>query len=167
MFVLSKSPTFKYKVKVKHRAVERGARCATPRAGRPAGARQCLARCSLLRPGKKLAEAAAYWAGGGKHDEGAREDLKSFGADAAQIEKALGPKEEHFEIWPDNWPAWQAFVSVQTQWSTGFGGPTGLDYSRVKAGLEMAGIEMTKEMFAHLRIIEAAALKAMSKKDPA
>lgn len=75
----------------------------------------------------------------------------------------LGPKEEHFEVWPENWDAVQAFLGVQTQWAVGFAGPTGLDYTRVRAGLEMAGITVTQDLFSRLRIIEGGALKALAK----
>ena len=116
-----------------------------------------------FRPRKKLKDAAAYWAGGGKSDEKAREDLRRFGADEASIEVALGPKEEGFKVWPENWPALQAFLAVQTQWASGMGGATGLDYMRVRAGLEMAGIEVTPELFQSLRLMESAALEVFAR----
>lgn len=122
----------------------------------------------LLRPVKKLTEAAALWASGGKSDDRAREDLASFGVDAAGIELALGPKDEPFDIWPENHAAWQAFQRVQTQWASGgMGGPTGLDYTRVRAGLQMAGVEVTAEIFEGLRLIEASALGAFNKRSEA
>jgi hypothetical protein len=71
-------------------------------------------------------------------------------------------KPEPFEIWPENWPAWQAFMAVQTQWATSMAGLTGLDYARVRHGLRMAGIKPTKEMFENLRLIEGAALEALN-----
>jgi hypothetical protein len=75
----------------------------------------------------------------------------------------LGPKEEHFEVWPENWEAVQAFLTVQTQWAADFGGRSGLDYVRVRAGLEMAGVAVTTELFTQLRVIEAGALKTLAK----
>jgi len=47
-------------------------------------------------------------------------------------------------LWPDNLPAWVAFMSVQTQWryvSGGFGPPArvGLDYAGVCAYLQAQG----------------------------
>jgi hypothetical protein len=75
----------------------------------------------------------------------------------------MGPADQGFEVWPENWPALQAFNAVQTQWSTGFGGPTGLDYQRVRAGFELAGITPTRELFDQLRLIEAAALDVFGK----
>lgn len=54
---------------------------------------------------------------------------------------------------------------VQTQWSVGMGGPTGLDYTRVRAGLRLAGVKSTPELFQQLRILERAALSALSTKE--
>ena len=83
-----------------------------------------------------------------------------------QIDAELGPAEKAFPVWPENWPAVQAFLSVQTQWAIGMsGGPTGLDYARVRAGLELAGVEATPELFQKLRILESAALAAISKRN--
>jgi hypothetical protein len=75
----------------------------------------------------------------------------------------LGPKEIGFEVWPENWPAVQAFLTVQTQWASSMSGATGLDYTRVHAGLEMAGIECTPKLFAELRLMEGAALEEFSR----
>lgn len=121
-----------------------------------------MARRGGIRPGKKLKDAAAYWARGGPTDEEARADLRSFGAAEDDIERMLGPKEEGFEVWPENWPAWEAFSAVQTQWVTGMAGITSLDYSRVRDGLRLAGIRPTKELFSKLRIIEATVLETLA-----
>ena len=43
-------------------------------------------------------------------------------------------------------------------------GYTGLDYTRVKAGLELAGVETTPALFGKLRIIESAVLEALAQK---
>lgn len=68
-------------------------------------------------------------------------------------------------MWPENWAAMEAFLSVQTQWSVGMGGPTGLDYTRVRAGLELAGVQVTPELFQQLRILESGALSALNKRN--
>lgn len=115
------------------------------------------------RPGKKLKAAAAYWARGGPDDDLARDDLRAFGATEEQIVAALGPEEKHFEVWPENWPAWEAFLAVQTQWASGFNGFTGLDYSRVRAGLRAAGIRVTKDLWQKLQYIELCVLDEQSK----
>ncbi len=90
-----------------------------------------------------------------------RADLRAFGAAQEQIEHALGPPETDFAVWPENWDAVQAFLAVQTQWATGFSGPTGLDYSRVRAGWELAGIAVTPELFHQLRIMELTVLDTL------
>lgn len=35
------------------------------------------------------------------------------------------------EVWPENWPVFELFTQVQTQWRTGARGPTGLDYAAI------------------------------------
>lgn len=81
------------------------------------------------------------------------------------MDAQFGPKEEGFQVWPENWPAVEAFLAVQTQWSIGMAGPTGLDYTRVRAGLELAGMQVTPELFQKLRILESAALSALARKE--
>jgi hypothetical protein len=111
---------------------------------------------------KKLVAAAQHWVRGGGEFDQARADLAQFGADEASIDAMLGPEEKDFGVWPENWDAMRAFLAVQTQWSTGMGGPTGLDYTRVRSGLELAGVPVTQELFSQLRTLEFAALDAMA-----
>lgn len=94
----------------------------------------------------------------------ARADALAMGATPESVEAAHGPEQKEFAVWPENWAALQAFLSVQSQWAVGMSGPTGLDYVRVKAGLEMAGVAITPELFAQLRLLERGALDAMSGK---
>ncbi len=116
-------------------------------------------------PRKKLKDAAAWWVRGGGEFDQAREDARVLGFTAESIEAVHGPEEKDFHVWAENWDAWGAFMAVQTQWSTGMSGYTGLDYTRVKAGLELAGVEATPELFGKLRIIESAVLEALAPKD--
>lgn len=72
-------------------------------------------------------------------------------------------------VWFENAPAVRAFLSIDTQWrfaAVGIGGMVaiGLDYQGARAGLELAGIEVTPELWADLRVIEAAAGEAMNRK---
>lgn len=75
---------------------------------------------------------------------------------------------ETFEgVWIDNAEATLAFLSIQTQWRiTAFamGGMrrTGLDYSAARDGLELAGFDVTPDLWAGILIIEAGALDAQS-----
>ena len=121
-------------------------------------------RVGRARPRKKLKEAAAYWVRGGDGYDQARADLRAFGASAEQIALQLGSEESPgFEIWPGNAAVFSAFLTVQTQWASGSAGPTGLDYTRVRDGLELAGIDLTPEIFTQLRLIEAGVLETLSK----
>lgn len=66
-------------------------------------------------------------------------------------------------MWPENWDTVQLFLLVQTQWRTGpMGSVIGLDYVAVDAAIRMSGITITPETFDGLRIMESAALEAMS-----
>ncbi|WP_410003797.1 DUF1799 domain-containing protein [Pseudomonas syringae] len=38
---------------------------------------------------------------------------------------------EEVEVWPDSWKAFRLFESLSTQWRTGPGGASGLDYSAI------------------------------------
>jgi hypothetical protein len=50
---------------------------------------------------------------------------------------AVAPDERIEYLWPDNLDGWNAWMGVQTQWRTGMAGATGLDYSGVRAWLEV------------------------------
>lgn len=70
-------------------------------------------------------------------------------------------------VWPENWQSVNFFLDYcRTQWRTGMGGPTGLDYTAVLACLRTLrlGRERSDEVFTDVRVMEAAALEAMSKK---
>lgn len=68
-------------------------------------------------------------------------------------------------IWADNVAALQAFLHVAGQWrivAPGDGSVrrAGLDYAGVQAGLVLAGVAMTPELWAEVRLIEAGAVEA-------
>ena len=66
------------------------------------------------------------------------------------------------EIWPENWPAFQLFVSLQTQWHTGgMGGRTGLRYEALYPLLDRHPGDWD-ELFDDVQTLELAALKQMS-----
>lgn len=57
----------------------------------------------------------------------------------------------------------EAFLAVQTQWrivadASGRVLRTGLDYAGARAGLELAGIDMSAELFDQIRLIEHGAM---------
>lgn len=71
------------------------------------------------------------------------------------------------EVWPENWPAFQLFAELGTQWRTGMNGPTGLDYLVMHRELDDLGLigeefrEERQQLKADIREMEQAALKAM------
>ena len=76
-----------------------------------------------------------------------------------------------FAVWPENVPALNAFLAVDSQWRVvPIGGglaPTrplflGLDYAAVRVGLEAAGITITPALWADLRVLEDEARKALN-----
>lgn len=85
------------------------------------------------------------------------EDLEYFGAIDAAAEYSA--RQEDFLVEEENWRAVQAFIAVQSQ----FRGS--LRYEGVQAGLEMAGIHCTSELFMRLRLMEAGAMKALAEQD--
>lgn len=84
----------------------------------------------------------------------------------------LGLSPDAFEgppvlVWPENITVTTVFLAMSTQWRHGFGGPTGLDYGalpEVWRRLKVAPDERDA-VFHDLRVIEAAALNQMHKKD--
>lgn len=76
------------------------------------------------------------------------------------LEEASG---EPVGVWPDNWPAVNAFISMSTQWRAGMAGATGLDYNALPAVLRMTQIPRRQwpEIFQSIRILEDAAMETM------
>lgn len=68
-------------------------------------------------------------------------------------------------MFPDNWPAFQIFAQLQTQWSVGgMGGRTGLRYEALYPLLDRQASSSDEwdELFGDIRTMEYAALKQMS-----
>jgi len=80
---------------------------------------------------------------------------------------AAGAKTAETEVWPENWPVFEVFFTVRTQWRVGFSGPTGLDYSTVYPLIdrETDNKDDWRLMLADLQVMETAALDSMSQKD--
>jgi hypothetical protein len=79
--------------------------------------------------------------------------------------------DEFSGLWRENVAVFDAFVAVGTQWRTApIGGGmapvgivyVGLDYAAVRAGLDAAGIVVTPELWAGLRVMEDAARAALN-----
>lgn len=72
---------------------------------------------------------------------------------------------ETIGIWKDNWPAVMLFMSIDTQWRAGPGGPIGLDYNVLFHRMDRMGLvaERYDQLFEDIRIMEAEALLTRSK----
>lgn len=72
-----------------------------------------------------------------------------------------------FEVWPENWAAFNLFASLCTQWRVGPAGATGLDYMVLYRELDDLGLtgEERAHMKADIRELEAGALEAMHEKE--
>lgn len=67
------------------------------------------------------------------------------------------------EVMAEEWPVVQAWIRVQTQWRTSFGGLVGLDYTAVLATLDRLKIaDPDGEIFEGIQLMEFAALEALS-----
>lgn len=68
---------------------------------------------------------------------------------------------QEFGVWPENWPAFELFVCMGTQWRIGMNGATGLDYSALPVLFDTLAIQDRQAAFRDLRIMESEALKTM------
>lgn len=64
------------------------------------------------------------------------------------------------DVWPETAAAFDLFTAMQTQWRTGMGGPTGLDYAALPAVMDLRCIPAQErpELFDQLRVMEGEAL---------
>lgn len=69
-------------------------------------------------------------------------------------------------LWPDNVPAWEAWLGVQTQWRVGMAGATGLDYAGVRAYLDEIGLDGDErsDVFAGIQACEREVLRVWARK---
>jgi hypothetical protein len=100
--------------------------------------------------------ARALYAGGNSQD-----DLAAFGLPASA---AKSFEDDACKVWPCNWKTVMLFVALQTQWRTGMGGATGLDYAAIPPTAKLSGIKLNQERFAGLRVMEQEALKVMGER---
>lgn len=70
-------------------------------------------------------------------------------------------------VWPDNRQAAIVFLTMKTQWRSGFSGYTGLDYCALREVWTRLKVPKKDRdaVFADLRVIEAGALNEMHSKD--
>lgn len=80
------------------------------------------------------------------------------------LEEWAGPP---VQVWPENVQATATFITMGTQWRSGFSGYTGLDYSALPEVWRRTKVppEERDAVFADLVVIERAALEAMYEKD--
>lgn len=81
---------------------------------------------------------------------------------------ALGATREDFgeteiEVFPENWPAFELFDALRTQWRVGFGVRTGLDYNVLFRKLDRMGLapEAYDAMESDIRVMERAVLEGV------
>ncbi|MBO4168869.1 DUF1799 domain-containing protein [Cereibacter azotoformans] len=89
-------------------------------------------------------------------------DARRWGMD---LEDALDRDDQG--VWPEHAAAVAAFLAISTQWrwvGSGMGGvmAIGLDYAGARAGLALAGIEVTADLWHAITLIEAGALAALN-----
>lgn len=86
----------------------------------------------------------------------------------AQLEEASGAgRYALIEVWPENWPAVEAFAEVANQWRIASGGMApsrfiGLDYAATQAGLELAGMTVSTATWADMRVMEREATAVLN-----
>lgn len=77
------------------------------------------------------------------------------------LAKVAGP--QVIEVWPENWPAFQLFQRISSQWDVGMAGPTCLKYSSLYPLLDRLAADEAAwwALFDDIRHMESAALEAM------
>ena len=75
--------------------------------------------------------------------------------------------EREVKVWPENWPAYRLFRSMQTQWIVGPGGATGLNYVPLFHKMDRMDLPQQEYdgLFEDVQAIEHAALEEMHSKD--
>ena len=74
-------------------------------------------------------------------------------------------KEEHFEVWEENWPAVEMFLRCQTQWRTTMSGVCGLDYTAVQWLFKLYEVKDQPAVLEDLQIMESAAMKILNQEN--
>lgn len=94
------------------------------------------------------------------YDPGATdEELAAVGMTRADVEDNTPT-----EIWPENLQPYEVFSRMRSQWHTGMGGPTGLNYQSLEVIMRRNHIpdEDYDDVFDSVQVMEYAALKKMS-----
>ncbi|WP_439523264.1 DUF1799 domain-containing protein [Marivita sp.] len=108
------------------------------------------------------------WAGGAWTDGSLAHDPDGPKRGAARDAELWGIpwREPETGVWPENAEAVRAFLRIQSlfRFPGAFGGTCGLEYGGVRDGLEMAGFEITPELWAQLQCVERGAIDATIRK---
>ena len=83
-------------------------------------------------------------------------------------QRQAAPKEEHFEVWEENWETVVMFLRMQTQWTVTMGGYVGLKYEVLLGAsglMSLYDVSNPREMLEDLQAMEAAALSELNKSD--
>lgn len=112
---------------------------------------------------KKLTDAARYWARGGEDYGEAVADLRRMNAPDEVIQELLDlEKGAVFEVWEENWPSVEVFLSVQTQWRATYGTFYGLDYNSLFCVMDLYETKDRKRIFEDVQLIERTALEVLN-----
>lgn len=106
----------------------------------------------------KLTWAGEAWATGRHRPSDLTDDAEKWGLDPALFD---APEEDG--LWEIHAHALNAFLAISTQWRMAHG-VIGLDYAGARAGLRMAGLKVSPEVWAEIQVIEAGAIKALNRK---
>ena len=69
-------------------------------------------------------------------------------------------------MWPENHEVFGLFSMLQTQWRSGFSGPTGLDYNTLFTFMTLKNLSYERhcELLEDIRVMESAALSEIHRK---
>lgn len=67
-------------------------------------------------------------------------------------------------MWECNWPTFELFVAMGTQWSVGMGGATGMRYEALPVLCRAMRIRLTRRRLAGIQEMERAALAVMGER---
>lgn len=75
-------------------------------------------------------------------------------------------QEDEYWLWPENDEAFSMWLAVQTQWSAGMGGATGLNYPGVETCLRLRGLKKRAQQkhFLLIQMMERACLEEWARK---
>lgn len=70
------------------------------------------------------------------------------------------------DVWPENWPAFELFNALQTQWRIGLRGPIGLDYNVLYHKMDRMQLDPDEydQLESDVRVMEMESLATMRSK---